>query len=382
MIRLSTLALLLLLLPCSSRIAAEEPSFSGRKLSEWQTMLKEDPTPRKRRAAVVALGQIGADNREVLPIVLVAVGKALRADASPAVREQAALVLGQQRVDEKTAGILPDLVEALRIEKEPTVRRELAVAVGRYGAYAKQAVGPLAPFLKDADPLVRAAAADALGRIGPAAGTAVADVLPLLKDADAAVRHAAVFALGRIDPDEKAAPAAALLAVLKADPDPAMRREAVVSLGFLGERSSDIVLAVAATLADQNADLRATAALTLGRFGSTARAAEPLLMKAIQSDPDKAVRLNAVRTMFASYGENAANLIPAFAERLAKDPDFEVRVAIAEEFGGLGPAGKAALTLLRAAQRDPQIKVREAAAAAIKRIEAPPPKPKPEQPEN
>ena len=42
-----------------------------------------------------------------------------------------------------------------------------------------------------------------------------------------------------------------------------------------------------------------------------ARAAEPALTKAIQSDPDKAVRLNAVRTMFASYGADAAKLIPA-----------------------------------------------------------------------
>jgi len=99
-------------------------------------------------------------------------------------------------------------------------------------------------------------------------------------------------------------------------------------------------------------------------------------MKVILSDPDKAVRLNAVRTVFASYGEEAAKLIPTFTERLAADPDFEVRVAIAEEFGGLGPAGKPALPALRTAQRDPQIKVREAAAAAVKRIEAPP-KPKP-----
>ena len=376
MLRPSALAVLLLL-PVGPRLAAEEPSFSGRKLSEWQTMLKEDPTPRKRRAAVVALGQIGADNREVLPVVLVAVGKALRADASPAVREQAAVVIGQQRVDEKTAGVMPDLVEALRIEKEPAVRRELAVAVGRYGGYAKQAVGPLTPFLKDADPAVRAAAADALGRVGGAAASAVTELLPLVKDADRGVRQAAVFALGRIDPDEKGPAAEALLAVLKADPDPDMRREAVVSLGLLGERSSDVVLAVAAILADKHADLRATAALTLAKFGSTARAAEPALMKAVQSDPDKAVRLNAVRTVFASYGADAVKLVPAFAERLAKDSDFEVRVAIAEEFGGLGPAGKPALPALRAAQRDPQIKVREAASAAVKRIEAPPPKPKP-----
>ena len=41
---------------------ADEPTFNGRKLSEWLTVLKEDETPRRRRAAVVALGNANRDS--------------------------------------------------------------------------------------------------------------------------------------------------------------------------------------------------------------------------------------------------------------------------------------------------------------------------------
>jgi hypothetical protein len=68
-------------------------------------------------------------------------------------------------------------------------------------------------------------------------------------------------------------------------------------------------------------------------------------------------------------------LIPVLTERLKNDPAFEVRVAVAEELGALGAAGKPAIPALRIAQRDPQIKVREAARAALKVIEQPSQKP-------
>ncbi len=356
-------------------VRADDPVFNGRKMSEWLTILKEDDLPRKRRAAVVALGQIAAANSDAVPGVLAAVGKALRNDASPAVRGQAAVVLGQMKPEEAAAA-MTDLAEAVRVEKVPTVRQEVAVTLARLGKLAKPAVQPLTVALKDNDPSVRAAAADALGRIGDAASAAAPELLPLLKDPEKSVRQAAVFALGRVDPDEKAPAAAALIDVLKKDPDPDMRREAVLALGFLGERSAPVVDALASVLGDKSAELRALTALTLGKFGPIVRSVEGELVKALKSDSEKDVRLNLVRTLCASYGSDAPTLIPMLAERLKGDPAFEVRVAIAEELGALGPAGRPAIPALRQAQRDPQIKVREAATAAIKSIERPPPKPK------
>jgi HEAT repeat protein len=353
---------------------AQDPEFGGRKLSEWLTILKEDEVVRKRRAAVVALGQIAAAHRDSAGPVVAAVGRALRTDASPAVREQAAVVLGQMRPEESAAA-LTDLTESMRTEREAAVKREVATALARLGRLAKPAVQPLTAALKDADPAVRAAAADALGRIGPDAQAAAPELLPLLKDAEKSVRRAAIFGLGRVDPEVKDAPAAALTEILKSDPDLDLRREALLALGFLGERSRTVA-ALAGVLSDKNTELRALAALTLGRLGSAVRSVEADLLKALTSDPEKEVRLNLVRTLCSSYGADAPVLIPALTERLREDPAYEVRIAVAEELGALGQAGKSALPALRTAQRDPQIKVREAASAAIKSIERPPTKPK------
>lgn len=370
--RIPVLALVLagVFLPAELARAQSDPEFNGRKLSEWLVMLKDDPVPRKRKVAVVALGQIGAAEKSVMPTVLGAVTKAVRIDASPVVREQAAIVLGQMKTEDALTA-LNDLTEAVRAEKEPAVRKELAVALARLGKLAKPAVQPLTGALKDADAGVRAAAADALGRIGPDAKPAATELLLLLKDANKTVRQAAIFALGRVEPDETADPAAALVAILKTDPDPDLRKEAVLALGFLGDSSSSVVAAVAALLADKTPEMRALAALTLGKFGPAVRSAEAELTKAIKTDVDKGVRLNAVRTLCSGFGSDVASLIPLLTERLKDDTDFEVRIAIAEELGAMGAAGKPAIQALRNAQRDPQLKVRDAATAALKAIEKP-----------
>ncbi len=352
-----------------------DPEFNGRKMSEWVVMLKDDPVPRKRKVAVVALGQIGDAERSAIPAVLQAVTRALRNDASPVVREQAAVVIGQMKTEDAVAAV-NDLTEAVRVEREPGVRKQIAVALARLGKLAKPAIQPLTGALKDADAGVRAAAADALGRIGPDAKPATAELLLLLKDANKAARQAAIFALGRVEPEELAEPASALVTILNNDPDPDLRKEALLALGFLGDTSSPVVAAVATVLSDKSTEMRALAALTLGKFGPAVRSAETELTKVIKTDSDKNVRLNAVRTICSGFGGDAAALIPMLSERLKADADFEVRVAIAEELGALGAAGKPALTALRNAQRDPQLKVREAATAAIKAIEKPPMKPK------
>jgi HEAT repeat protein len=364
-------ALLLGLLLLAAPTRADEPTFNGRKLSEWVTLLKEDATPRKRRAAVVALGQIAASgDRDTVAATLAQLGKALRNDASPAVRAQAAIVLGQLKA-ETLAAALGDLTVSMRAEREPAVRREVATALARLGEAAKPAVGPLTSALKDADASVRAAAADALGRIGGEAKGAEPELLPLLKDKDKSVRQAAVFALGRVKPDDTLTPAAAIVKVLQTDTDATMRREAILSLGLLGDRSQTVIAALGGALSDKEAELRALAALTLSKFGPAIHAVEAQLLKAFTSDPDKGVRLNAVRTLVSGYGTDAPKLIPVLTKQLQADADFEVRVAIVEELGGLGPAGKPAVPALQRARKDPQIKVREAATDALKAISQP-----------
>jgi HEAT repeat protein len=245
---------------------------------------------------------------------------------------------------------------------------------------AKDAVKPLTLLLKDADPMTRALAADALGRFAGDAKDSIAELLPLLKDPEKSVKLAAVFAIGRVQPDDTAPAAAALIEVFKSSNEMDMRREALVALGLLGDHSADTLKTLTTILGDdkEEVELRRTAIVALSRFGPAVRPAEAELKAAMTKDKDKVVRLNAVRALVYGFGADKKELLPFLVERLKpeSETDFEVRVAVAEELGGLGMDGKPAISALRSAQRDPQIKVRDAATAAIKAIEKPPAPPK------
>ena len=173
-------------------------------MTEWLTILKEDSLPRKRRAAVLALGQIASEHREPKgPIdrILPALAKALRSDADPGVRTQAAVVLGQQvsrlrpavpvgpvRGDPRRAGRRRPAGDG----RGPRPVRAALPAGG--GPARRRAEGPAAP--------TRAAAAEGAraDRGGRPPGRPRAD--PDVEGPDPAARRAAAFALGRVDPED------------------------------------------------------------------------------------------------------------------------------------------------------------------------------------
>ncbi|MBX3399989.1 MAG: HEAT repeat domain-containing protein [Gemmataceae bacterium] len=380
MIRVVLLSILTLAIVLPLR-AADEPNFNGRTLSEWLAILKDDSLVRKRKAALVALGQMVAGDEETRKKAMPGIAKALKVDGNAGVRAQAAALMGQQPI-ESAALVVGDLAEALRSEKESDVRKELAVAAGKFGRLSGSAVLPLADVLKDPKPETRAAAADALGRIGKEARKAAPYVVPLTKDADRAVRFAAVFALGRLDPDDSETACETLVEILEKESakkdkerDGEMISATIVSLGLLGEKSTAAVKAIARHLGDSDVERRQLAALTLGRFGIVGRVASAELKKAFQEDADKTVRANALHSLGVSHGADAKDLIPVLTTRLKADPDFEVRIAVAEMLGSFGPNGKPAIPALQEARRDSQLKVREAATLAIRAIEKPAEKP-------
>ena len=175
-------------------LAAETgPSFEGKSLGQWMTLLKEVPKDAARasqdwRKAPWALGKIGvpalpgliaalddADPhvrlRAIQPIV--AMGSAA-SDAAPAlaarladsdarVRQWSAAALGQ--IGPPAAGAVPGLVEALR-DSEPTVRQAAAAALGAVGA--PEAIEPLRGAATDPNLGVQRAARLALQRLQPA----------------------------------------------------------------------------------------------------------------------------------------------------------------------------------------------------------------------
>ncbi len=346
---------------------AAEPEFAGKPLSAWAKQLKEDDTPRRRRAAALALGQIGTSHPESLTVVLPALGTAVRQDASPDVRRQAVAGIAQQKPDDSTAAV-PDLTEGLRAEKDAGVRLELATALGRFGPAAAPALTPLTDCLPDADAKLRAAAASALGRIGAEASAAAPALLARLTDTDSAVKREAVAAVSRVRPAEPA-PVAAALVQLLATADLTLRRAVLESLGRLADPGADTVTAVAGELAHADADVRVTAVQTLSRFGPAARPVADRLTTAFKSDSTTRVREAAARSLATTWQAEPMKVFGPFIDRLSSDSAVEVRVAIADLLGGFGPAAVQAAPALRRARSDSDPRVRLAATEALRRVE-------------
>ena len=76
----------------SARSSDPDPEVDGKKASTWVSVLQSDTSARKRAIAVAALGKAWNDKR--FPDALPALGRAVRLDASAAVRATAAGVLG------------------------------------------------------------------------------------------------------------------------------------------------------------------------------------------------------------------------------------------------------------------------------------------------
>ncbi len=228
-------------------------------------------------------------------------------------------------------------------------------------------------MLRDPDPAAKVAAAEALARAGADAKGAADALLPLLTDKEKPVRQAAVFALGRVGPDNPSFVAAALAKRFGEETEVEVRREVVVSLKLLGDKSAAVVEILGAATADADADVRKGAVRALAAFGPPAKAAAGSLLKAATATPDKALREAAVRAFAAVLGPDGVKARAAdFVRLMETDTDFEVRLAAVEELAALGPSARdddAILSCLRRRQSDPQVKVRQAASAALRRIE-------------
>ncbi len=357
-----------------------DPVYDGRKSSEWVNVLQNDPSARKRSLAVIVLGNAWSQHQ--YKDGLRNVGRALRADTSAAVRSQAAMTVAGFKPD-AVREIETELSKALETEKDPRVRKELTVALGRFPDVAKKAVGPLTGALKDADATTRVAAAEALAKAGAEAKPATPELIRLLDDPDRAARQAVVFALGRIDPDNPSFVAAALIKRYGEEKEAEIRREVLVSLKLLGDKSEMVVTAFTKALADPDDETRTVAVRTLGTFGTEARPAADALLKLATGSKDKNIRVDAVRAFGSALGPGLKGRLKDILPLTESDPDFEVRLAVVEEIAALGNAIKddrETMATLRKRQSDPQVKVREAAAAAIRRIERKPEKPPEKKP--
>jgi len=167
-------------------------------------------------------------------------------------------------------------------DAEPLIRVTALHAIAALPA--TESVPLLLPLTKEKLEFVRREAVDALGNTR--SRSAVAPLLELLStDKESSVRAAAALALGKIQ-DESAAPA--LTQVLsgntnkKKGEDEFVIRAAVIALGQIRSRSAVSILIAALNTETNSADLRRSAATSLGLIGD--ESAKPALQTALASD--------------------------------------------------------------------------------------------------
>lgn len=287
-----------------------------------------------------------------------------------------------------TSDAMPHLVRALN-DTEAPVRLAAVWAVGELRLAA--GVTPLATLFANTDVETRAAIAAAAGRIGGADAAAL--VHRALRDDTPAVRAAAVRAAVALDEPSLAASViaagqaevaedvqlavlqaapklradrAALLAFVRAglaSPLPAVRRQAIVSWGELGE-ALPLEPFTAIVRSDPDANVRQTAVYAFGRAAVPQEqrgAVTALLVGALRNDSHPRVREGAAWSL-GRIADPAAER--ALIEALRRESDtLIVRVAAADALGNLKSA-RAVEPLMAVLRRD-QPELRRAAARAL-----------------
>lgn len=307
-----------------SRLAggASEPMHHGKSLSYWLKGLGNDDVS-YRIGSQLALEAIGA-------AALPGVSETLRTGTASA-KYDAALVLGSLGGKEALTGLLAALPEP-----DTDVREAVATGLGRAAAKPDSDTGRivqgLLQTLRDKEPSVRWNAAEALAGVGPRAVSAKPELLAALEDANDLVRLRAAIALGKIDPKAPEAAVRVLIATL--EKEGLLASDAAMALGALGPRAAAAVPTLIKALRSSDKDVRRWAADALGKLGPAATPAVPGLIEVLRKDAEPDARRNAAQAL----GElgSAAGPVAAALKAAARDKDEGVRDAAAQALAKLG----------------------------------------------
>jgi HEAT repeat protein len=322
--------------------------------------LLKDKQPAVRWQAAVILGGIGPDAKEALPDLQTAVET--ERDAFAVV---AAAALAQVQIGGDPKKPVAKVIELLGSD-EPAIRGSAAAVLEAFGRQAAPAVEKLTALLDDEDEMVRGQALGTLRAIGPAGRKAVPALTKRLSDTDAEVRAGAVRALRALGP--QAAPAVPELIKGLASDDLNVREGSVEALQAIGPAAKDAVPELTSLLRTKVANpihhlpaLRALAAI-----GPDAKSATPALLQLLD-DKDTELRLAVLDTLGSI--EAAMPEVIARLQMIAQRDSFStVRAAAIRALGRMGPAAKEASPALKAIAEGTGPDLRVWASAALARI--------------
>jgi HEAT repeat protein len=164
-----------------AKAADAEPSYDGKRLSEWVKQLKSGKEEERKNAAE-ALGSLAVESQLVVPALLEAVVDGPEKTNQSAV--SALIKIGP--------AALPTLSAALW-DDDRDKRHTALFVLGRMGEKARPVTAAVLAALADSDAQNRCDAVRTLGLLGNS--SAVPALLPLLDDKDSELRDAAAGAL-------------------------------------------------------------------------------------------------------------------------------------------------------------------------------------------
>jgi HEAT repeat protein len=312
-----------------------------------------DEDEQMRTLAASYIGEIGAESDAALQALV-------RLFGDPSAEVRATAITAIESLDERGQDFVPELVRALD-DKDASVVQAAATALARFEPER------LVDALKHETVDVRYTALITLSELKYK--DAVDEMLGIARaDDHAELRPIALQAIGQIGSGAHAAIPALIKIFERTDEGSLlMRLEACVALGQIAREKDTVIPVLRRALSDENAEVRQTAVLALGNFGTDAEAALDDYFRLI-GDPDVAdaakdalvpfgkrvverfeklllnesvdVRVIAVTALY-EIGDDAATAVPTIAKCLTDEEDEVSRLA-AEALGALaGQGGRA-----------------------------------------
>jgi HEAT repeat protein len=358
---------------------AKLPSDASALAIDRLTALLTDDSSSIRQAAGVALGDIGAPAARATPGIL----RLLQDEEARGLffqRDEIIAALGN--IGSHAELVVPALIREL--DRDDDIEEAVKV-LGKYGADAKPAVPKLAALLQHPDEDTRERIAETLGTIGAEAqGSAPALRAALREDPIGSVRAKAARALIQIAPDDEAS-MQAVVALLDADSyvadavldelgdrapalltkaiqndDPRIRAGALERLRQQDDPSA-FASAYVAALADDEPEVRWSAAWALAEIGGYEREIAPVLvemLREVETSEDYEAR-DAIRQL----GRQGIDPLVAVVSDAKADAGFRARAC--RLLGDLGRPARRAAPHLQAALASDDPLVRGWAAVAL-----------------